>query len=113
MKNVLKPLAKSVLEPLGLKAVALATDAAIQKKIFESGMTKLIISNEEMSDIIKIVRSPEKSGLIIKVVSKTIKTAAKEQNDGFFCMVLGTLGASLSGNLLTHKEFKANIREME
>ena len=63
--NVLKPLAKSVLIPLGLTAAALATDAAIHKKIFGSGMTTLIISNEEMKDIMKIVKSLEQSGLSI------------------------------------------------
>ena len=49
MKNVLKPLAKSVLIPLGVTAAAAAstTDATIQKKIFGSGVTTLIISNEE------------------------------------------------------------------
>ena len=56
MKNVLKTLAKSVLTPLGLTAAAAATDAAIQKKPFGSGMVTYIISNEEMDDIIKIVK---------------------------------------------------------
>ena len=54
MKNVLKPLAKSVLKPLELTAAALATDAAIQKKIFGSGMNAIIISNEEMNGFMKI-----------------------------------------------------------
>ena len=53
--NVLKPLAKSVLIPLRLTAAASATDAAIQKKIHGSGTTKLIILNEEMGDIMKII----------------------------------------------------------
>ena len=55
MKNVLKPLAKSVLIPLGLTAASSATDAAIHKKMFGLGMTTPIISNEEMNDIMKIV----------------------------------------------------------
>ena len=59
IENVLKPLAKSVLIPLGLTAAASATDAGIHKKMFESGMTTLIISNEEMNDIMKIVTSLE------------------------------------------------------
>ena len=63
MKNLLIPLAKSVLIPLGLTAAASATGAAIQKKVFESGKTTLIISNEEMNDIIKIVKSFEVTGL--------------------------------------------------
>ena len=76
MKNVLKPLSKSVLTPLKLIAAVSATDAAIHKKIFGSGMhpseqTTLIISNEEMNDIMKIVKSLEESGLSIKGISKT------------------------------------------
>ena len=63
MKNLLIPLAKSVLIPLGLTAAASATGAAIQNKVFESGKTTLIISNEEMNDIIKIVKSLEVTGL--------------------------------------------------
>ena len=68
--NVLKPLAKSVLIPLGLTAAASARDAAIRKKMFRYDFTTLIISNEEMNDIImKIVMSLEESGLLIKGVS--------------------------------------------
>ena len=59
MKNVLIPLAKSILIPLGLTAAASVTDATIQKKIYGSGATSLIISNEEIEDILKIVQSPE------------------------------------------------------
>ena len=55
MKNVLKPSAKSVLIPLGLTRSASATDAAVHKKMFGSGTTTLIISNEEINDIMKIV----------------------------------------------------------
>ena len=51
----------------------------------------------------KIIRSLEESGLLIKVVSKTIKNEAKEQKEGFLGMLLGTLGASLLGNLLAGK----------
>ena len=63
--NVRKPLAKSVLIPLGLTTVASATDAAIHKKMFGSGFTTLISSNEEMKDIMKIVKSLEESRLLI------------------------------------------------
>ena len=74
MKNVLvlKPLTKSVLIPLGLTASASATDAAINKKMIGSGITTLIILNEETNDIMKIVQSLEESGLLIKGVSETI-----------------------------------------
>ena len=76
-KKVLKPLAKSVLIILGLTAAASETDAAIHKKMFESGITTLIISNEEINDIMKVVKSYEESVLLIKGVSDTIKNKAK------------------------------------
>ena len=101
MKNVSQPLAKSDLIPLRLTGAALATDATIHKKMFGSGTTTLTISNEEINDIIKIVKSLEESGLFIKGVRKTIKNEAKEQKGGFFSMLVSTLGASLLGNLLT------------
>ena len=78
MKNTLVLLVKSVLTPLRLTAaVAAETDAAVQNKIFGSGTTALIFSNKEMEDIIKIVKSLEKSGLLTKGISETIKTKAK------------------------------------
>ena len=99
------PLAKSTLIPLGLTVAPSATEAAIHKKTFGSGTTTLIISNEEMHDIVKIIKSLEKSGLSIKGVgvSETIKIEAKEQKGRFLSMHLGTLGASSLGNLLTGK----------
>ena len=69
--------------------------------MFGSGFTTLIIFNEEMKDIIKIVESLKDSGLLIKGVSETIKNEAKEQKGGFPGMLLGILGTSLLGNLLT------------
>ena len=57
IKNVIKPLAKSVLIPLGLTAAGSAADAGIQKKLLGSGTTTLVISNEEMNDIMKIVQA--------------------------------------------------------
>ena len=73
--NVLKPLAKSFLILLGLTAAA--TDAVIHKKMFGFGFTTLIISNEEMNDVMKIVKSYGESSLLIKGVSQTIKNRAK------------------------------------
>ena len=64
--------------PLKLTVAASVTDAAIQKKIFGSGMTASIISNKEMEDIMKIVKSLEESGLLKKGVSETTKNEAKE-----------------------------------
>ena len=103
IKSVIKPLAKSVLVPLGLTAAASAADAGIHKKILGSGHnnTTLIISNDEMDDILKIVKSLEDSGVLLKGVSETIQNEAKEQKGGFLSMLLGTLGASLLGDLLT------------
>ena len=103
MKNVLTPLAKSVLVSLGLTAAASTTDAAIQKKIFVSGTTTLMISKEDMEDIMKIVKSLEESGLLIICITKAIKNEAKEQKGGFFEVLLCTLGASLLGNMLPIK----------
>ena len=71
--------------------------------MFGSGVTTLIISNEEMNDIMKIVKFLEESGLLIKGVGETIKNETKEQKGGFLGMLLATLGASLLGNLLTSK----------
>ena len=101
MKNVLKPLVKSILIPLGLTAAASATDAAIHEKMFGSGTMTLIIWNVEMNEIMKIVKSLEESGLLIKGVSETIKSEANKQKGGFLSMLLGTSGAILLGNLLT------------
>ena len=81
--NVLKPLAKSVLIPLRLTAAASATDAAIHKKMFGSGFTTLIISNEEMNDFMKTVKSLEEPQLLIKGVSETIKMKQKNKKEGF------------------------------
>ena len=71
--------------------------------MFGSGVTALIISNEKMNDIMKIVKSLEESGLLMKDVSKTIKNEAVEKNGGFLEMLLHPLGASLLRNLLKGK----------
>ena len=81
--NALKPLAKSVLIPLGLTAVGSATDAAIHKKTFGSGTTTLIISNEEMNDIMKIIKSLEESGLVKKALVKQLKKKQKNKKEDF------------------------------
>ena len=80
MKNVIKPLAESVLIPLELTAAVSAADAGIHKKIFGFGNTTLIISNYEMEDIIKIVKSLNDSGLLLKGVSEIIQNAALFHN---------------------------------
>ena len=92
IKNVNKPLAKSVIIPVGLTAAASAADEGIHKKILESGNTTLIISNNEMEDIIKIEKSVEDSTLLLEGVTKTVQNEVKEQKGGFLSMLLGTLG---------------------
>ena len=103
LMKVAVPLAKNILAPLGITAAASAIDAEIQKKIHGSGTTTLIISNEEMNDIMKIVQALEDSNILLKGVTKTIKNETKEQKGGFLSMLLGTLGTSLLGNLLAGK----------
>ena len=101
--HLLKPFAKSVLMSLGLTTPASATNAAIYEKMFGLGVSTLIILDEEMNDIMKITKSLEESGLLIKGISETIKYKAKEQKGGFLGMLLDTLSTSLLGNLLTGK----------
>ena len=80
IKDGIKPLAKSILIPLGLTAAALAADAGIHKKLLGSGnTTTLIISNDEIEDIIKIVKSLEYSGLLLKRVTETVQNEVKER----------------------------------
>ena len=97
MKSVLTPLAKKVLIPLGLSAGMSGAEAAIQNKIYGSGTTALIISNEEMEDKTEIIKSIEKSRLLIKGISE------KEQKGVFLPMILGRLAGSLLGKALTGK----------
>ena len=103
LMKVAVPLAKNVLAPLGISAAMSAIDGSIKKKMLGSGATTLIISNDEMNDILKIVKSLEDSGLLLKGVSGTIQHEAKEQRGGFLSMLFGTLGASLLGDILSGK----------
>ena len=98
--KVAMPLAKNVLAPLGSTAAMSAIDGRIQKRIHGSG-NKLIIEEEDMKDIMKIIEALENSGILLKGVSKIIENETKEQRGGFLSMLLGTLGASLLCNLLT------------
>ena len=96
LKSVIKPLGL-----LGLTAASSAINAGIQKKICGSGTITLVISNEEMDDIMKIVKALEDSNILLKSVTKAIKNETKEQRGGFLSMLLSILGASLLGDLLT------------
>ena len=102
LMKVAMPLTKNVLAPLGLTAAMSAIAGSIQKKIHGSGI-KLIIEEEDMQDIIKIIKELENSDISLKGVSKTIENEITEQREGFLSMLLGTLGAILLGNLLTGK----------
>ena len=97
--KVAMTLPKNVLAPLDLTAAMSAIDGSIQKKFHGSGV-KLIIEQEDMNDM-KIIEALENSGILLKGVSKTIDNETKEQRGGLLSMLLGTLGASLLGNLLT------------
>ena len=79
LMKVAMPLAKNVLAPLGLSAAMSVVDGSIKKKMLGSGTTSLIISNDEMDDILKIVKSLESSGVLLKGASETIQHEAKEQ----------------------------------
>ena len=98
-------LAKNILAPLGITAagILVAIAAGIQTKIHGSGTTTLIISNEEMNDILKMVQGLEDSNDLLKGITKTTENEMKEQKGGFLGMLLSTLGASLFGNMLTGK----------
>ena len=87
MKSVIQPLAKSVLIPLGLTAAAAAADAGIHENFLGSGYnTTLIISNDEMEDIFKIVKSLEDSGILLERVSETVKMKLKsKKEDSLVC----------------------------
>ena len=106
LMKVAVPLEKKNLSPLGITAAASAIDAGIQKKIHGSGRpssTTLIISNEEMNDIMKIAQAREDSNTLLKGATKTIKNKTKEQKGGFLTLLFGNLGASLLGNILAGK----------
>ena len=100
LMKVALPSAKNVLAPLGLTAAMSAIDGSIPKKIHGSGV-KLIIEQEDMNDIMKVIEALENSGILLKGVTKSIENETKEQRGGFLSMLLGSLGASLLGNLLT------------
>ena len=79
---------ENILAPLEITAAALVINAGIHG----SGTTNLIISNEEINDIMKIVQALEDYNILLKGVTKTIKNETKQQEGGFLSMLLGTLG---------------------
>ena len=100
--KVAVPLAKNILAPLRITAAV----SGVQKNVQGSGTTTLIISIKEINDIMKIVQVLEDSNILLKGVTKTIKNEKKKKKKikkGFLNMLLGTLGASLLGNMLAEK----------
>ena len=75
-----------------------------KKKNYELGTTTLVFSNEDLNDIIKIVKSLEESFWLIKGVSATVENEVKEQKDRFLGMLAAMLPASLLGSALTGKD---------
>ena len=74
------------------------------KKLVRLGATTLTIYNEEMNDVVKILKYPEGHGLLIKDVNETIQNQAKEQKCVFLSFLSGTIYATLLRNILTGKE---------
>ena len=99
--KVAVPLAKNILAPLEITAAASSIDAGIQKKLHGSGITNLIISNDELNDIMKIVLKD--SNILLKRVIKTIKNEKREQKGVKLRILSGTLGASSLGNVSAGK----------
>ena len=83
----------------------------VQKKIHDSGTTTLILSKKEMGNIMDIVQALEDSNILLKRVAKSIKNETK---GGYLGMLLGTLGAIFSGNMLARKVMlRAGYRNKE
>ena len=102
LMKVAIPLAKNVLAPLGITAAASTIDAGIQKN--GSGNTTLIISNEEMNDIMKIVQALEDSDILLKGVTKIIKNETKEQKKRIFKYVITYFRSYFIRKLINRKK---------
>ena len=112
--KVAVPLARNILAPLGITAAASPIDAGIQKKIHGSGTTTLIMLNIEINYIIEIVQALEDFYIRLKGITKIVKNVTKEQKGEFLEMLLGTLEASLLGNMLSEEEMlRAGYRNKE
>ena len=112
--KIAKPLVTKVLPTLGLTAEMSGIDRAIKKKIHGSGSgtTTIIILNDEMDDIIKIVQASENEGILVGGVTKTVKTDIKNQSGNGIGMILDILGASLLGNLLSGRRLYRSSHEI-
>ena len=103
MKSVLTPLAKSFLIPLGLTTAPLQWIQLFKRKFLDREWLTLIISNDKIVDIIKILISLAKSGLLIKGANERSRNESKEQKGRFLCILMGKLGAILLWNILAGK----------
>ena len=103
LMKIVMPLAKNVLAPLGLTAAMSVIDGSIQRKMRGEGVI-LVIENEDINDIMKIIEALKNSGILLKGVTKKFENETKEQRGGFLSMLLGTLGASLLRNFLTGRK---------
>ena len=102
--KVAVPLAKNILAPLGITAATSTIDAEIQNKIHGSGTRTLVISNEELNNIIKIVQTLLKILVFYwKELLKQLKMKQKNKKEDFYYGLLGTLGYILLGNMLAGK----------
>ena len=93
------------MSPLGITAAASAIDPGIQKEMDGSTTTTLITSNKKINDILKIVQALEDYDTLLKGITKTNKNKTKQRKEGFFVVLVGTLGASLLGNMLKGKKY--------
>ena len=103
LMKVAVPLVKNILDPLGITAAASAADAGIQKKMHGSGTKTLIISNEEMNGIMKIVQALEDLNILLKGVTKTMKNETKEQKRSFFFNATGYFRSFFIRKLIIRK----------
>ena len=107
LPKLIKPaisLGKNILTPLGLNAAMSATDAAIQRKMYGSGLDDLVnilkISHSGLNDMMKIVKVLGDSDILPKGITRTTKNEVKSQRGGFVTALLGGLASSLLGDVL-------------
>ena len=103
LRKAAVPLLKNILAPLGITAATSAIDSGIQKKIHGLGTTTLIISNDEMKNMMKTSQALGNSKILLKGITRTNKNETIEQKGGFLSMLLGSLGASLLESMLVEK----------
>ena len=94
---------KNILAPPGLSIAMSATDAAIQKKIYGSGNTILIISNDDLDDLIKIITALEEHDILLKGTTKTIKNNTKKQEGGFLRTIFRNIACIITWKFIDWK----------